>query len=78
MRTTLVIEEDVHQSALALARESGKSLGDVISELARMGLQRRAEPGKMRNGILLLHREADGPIITSDTIRDLLHESELE
>ncbi len=38
MRTTLVIEDDVLEAARSLAEAEGKSLGEVISRLARRGL----------------------------------------
>ena len=43
MRTTLTIDDDVLRAARSLAREHGKSLGEVVSDLARKGL---APPGK--------------------------------
>lgn len=39
MRTTLQIEDDVLQAARSLAQTESKSLGQVISELARKGLR---------------------------------------
>jgi hypothetical protein len=38
MRTTLVIEDDVLEAARSLAEAEGKSVGEVISRLARRGL----------------------------------------
>jgi hypothetical protein len=38
MRTTLVIEDDLLEAARSLAEAEGKSLGEVISSLARRGL----------------------------------------
>ena len=38
MRTTLQIDEDVLEAAKCLARAEGKTLGEVISRLARKGL----------------------------------------
>lgn len=43
MRTTLVIEDDVLEVARHLAEAEGKSLGEVISELARRGLAPRPQ-----------------------------------
>lgn len=43
MRTTLVIEDDVLEAARSLAEAEGKSLGAVVSELARRGLAPRAQ-----------------------------------
>lgn len=39
MRTTLSIEDDVLYAAKSLARREGRSLGEVISDLARSALQ---------------------------------------
>ncbi|MCY4026122.1 MAG: antitoxin [Acidobacteria bacterium] len=38
MRTTMAIDDDVLLAARALARRHGSSIGAVISELARKGL----------------------------------------
>ena len=38
MRTTIAIDDDVLLAAKALARRNGSSLGAVVSELARRGL----------------------------------------
>ncbi|HBK56673.1 MAG TPA: antitoxin [Xanthomonadales bacterium] len=43
MRTTLDIEDDLLAAAKALAQRQGKTTGQVISELARRGLN--AGPG---------------------------------
>ena len=44
MRTTVAIDDDVLEAARALARAEGRSIGQVLSELARRGL-RPAVPG---------------------------------
>jgi hypothetical protein len=43
MRTTLLIEDDVLEVARSLAEAEGKSVGQVISELARRGLAPRSQ-----------------------------------
>lgn len=43
MRTTLTIDEDVLRAARSLAASEEKSVGEVISELARRGLAPRVE-----------------------------------
>jgi hypothetical protein len=43
MRTTLVIDDDVLGAARSLSEAEGKSLGEVISHLARRGLAPRPE-----------------------------------
>ena len=39
MRTTLSIDDDVLYAVKSLARRQGRSIGEVISELARQALQ---------------------------------------
>jgi hypothetical protein len=43
MRVTLVIEDDVFEAARSLAEVEGKSLGEVLSDLARRGLAPRPQ-----------------------------------
>lgn len=60
MRTTLAIDDDVLSAAKHLAERDNKSVGEVISALARQGLARAATRGQRaeRNGIPLLRRGA--------------------
>ena len=46
MRTTLSLADDVLEAAREIARQTGRSLGDVVSDLARRGLRPRAEGGR--------------------------------
>jgi hypothetical protein len=39
VRTTLTLDDDVFTAAQTLARSSGKTLGQVLSDLARRGLR---------------------------------------
>jgi len=54
MRTTLKLDEDVLAAARGLAEQQGKTLGEVVSELARRGLKPAASAPVSRNGIRLL------------------------
>ena len=45
MRTTLTIDDDVLVAARDRARRQARSIGEVISELARQALTGRATPG---------------------------------
>ena len=58
MRTTLQLDEDVLAAARALAAQQGRTLGEVVSELARKGLAPAAAP-QHRNGIRLMPVRAD-------------------
>ncbi len=55
MRTTLAIDDDVLAAAKHLAERERKSVGEVISALARQGLTRGGRVTKsVRNGVPLL------------------------
>lgn len=73
MRTTLTIDDDVLVAARAIADQQHKSIGDVISELARRSLYK---PGGVsaRNGIPLLTTRAQGSVITPDLVNALRDE----
>ena len=59
MRTTLAIDDDVLAAARHLAERERKTVGEVISSLARQGLARTPRGGKsQRTGIPLLQRGA--------------------
>jgi hypothetical protein len=46
MRTTLTLDDDVYEAALAHARATGQRLGRVLSEMARQALQPPAPRSK--------------------------------
>lgn len=73
MRTTLAIDDDVFVAAKAIAQQQDRSLGEVISDLARRSLQ-RPPSGAMRNGIPLLSPKSDVPV-TIDIVNALRDES---
>ena len=73
MRTTLDIDEDVLQAAKEHAARERKSLGTVISALARESLRRPSTPGRgtaRRGGrfAVLPHRNE---VITVEHVRGL-------
>lgn len=71
MRTTLSIDDDVMGVARELAASERKSLGQVISALARQALRPAAPPPKTRNGIPLLAVRPGSPRVTSELVRQL-------
>jgi hypothetical protein len=52
MRTKLTLDDNVLASARALAAQRGVSMGAIVSDLARRGLE-PARPAAARNGIRL-------------------------
>ena len=44
MRTTLDLPEDLHRIATSLARHNKRSLGQIVAELMRRGLDAQVKP----------------------------------
>ena len=74
MRTTLAIDDDVLAAAKGLAERQGKSLGEVISALARQALRPLTADAVMRNGVPLLPRRFDAKPVTLDLVNQLRDE----
>jgi hypothetical protein len=72
MRTTLAIDDDVLEAAKAIAGQSHRTLGGVISELARRSLK-RPDQGRERNGIRLLPAR-EGVVVTMEIVNALRDE----
>ena len=60
VRTTLDIADDVLQAAKELASLRGATAGQIISELARKGLQTPGPAARVRNGVPLLSPRPPG------------------
>jgi hypothetical protein len=75
MRTTLAIDEDVLAAAKHLAEREQRTVGDVISRLARLGLARggRSARGE-RNGIPLLPGGKSAKPVTMELVNQLRDE----
>lgn len=72
MRTTLEIDDDVVAAARELAASGKRSLGAVISELARRGLT----PARVEttDGLPVIRVPADAAPITPEMVRRALDE----
>jgi hypothetical protein len=73
MRTTLAIDDDVLIAAKAIAQQQHRSIGAVVSDLARRALRRPQAP-RVRNGIRLLPRGDSQTLVTLDTVNALRDE----
>lgn len=74
MRTTLAIDDDVLAAAKGLATRQRKSVGQIISALARQALRPAPASGEMRNGIPLLPVRADAMPVTMELVNQLRDE----
>jgi hypothetical protein len=71
MRTTLAIDDDVLSAAKKLAAIEKKTIGEVISKLARQGLTPAATKFPTRNGVPLLPARNGSTRVTSDLVHQL-------
>lgn len=75
MRTTLAIDDDILAAAKHLAACEQKSVGEVISALARQGLARSSRGSKVeRNGILLLPTRKTAAPVSLELVNQLRDE----
>ncbi len=72
MRTTLDLDDDVVTAARELATEQRRSLGSVVSELARRGLT----PARVdtEDGLPVIRVPSGSPAITAAMVRRALDE----
>jgi hypothetical protein len=75
MRTTLDIDDDVLQAAKEIAASHGRTMGKVISDLARKGLAPPKQKVRVRNGVPLLPpRDPGSPPLTVEFLNKLRDE----
>jgi hypothetical protein len=67
MRTTLSIDPEILSAARQIAAARSKSIGEVISELARRGLEARAKT-VTRGGFPVFHVTKGAPPLTPEDI----------
>jgi len=74
VRTTLAIDDDVLAAAKELAAHERKSVGEVISLLARRALRPADVAKDYRNGVPLLPLRPDTPRVASELVKQLRDE----
>ena len=74
MRTTLAIDDDVLAAARELASMEQKSVGEVISALARQALRPAKTGRRSRNGVPLLPVKPNAIRVTSELVHQLREE----
>jgi hypothetical protein len=73
MRTTVDLEEDVLLAAKEIARQRGNTVGQVLPDLARQALTRRA-PVSTKHGLPLLVK-LDAGVVTLELVNRLRDET---
>jgi hypothetical protein len=72
MRTTIDLDEDLLRVAKHLAQEREQSLGRVLSDLVRQGLQPAAKVTSQRGTIPILPRKPHARPVTAQAVKELL------
>ena len=76
MRTTITIDDDLLAAVRNISREKAESMGKIISDLARRGLNVRVKVGKKRKtGFPVFSVPGDAHIITLDDVKKLEDEA---
>lgn len=73
MRTTVDLPADLHQQALAIARDTATTLSDVVAKLMRKGLTQSNSPESAiersdRTGLPVI---SVGHLVTTEDVRSL-------
>jgi hypothetical protein len=76
MRTTLAIDDDVLEAVRGIASRDGKSVGNVLTELARKALEPELPHPEYRNGIRLMPVSPGSGVVTMELVNRLREESE--
>jgi hypothetical protein len=74
MRTTLAIDDDVLAAAKEMAATERRSVGEVLSSLARQALRPATSIHPTRNGVPLLPVRPGAARVTSELVRQLQEE----
>lgn len=67
MRTTIKLDDDVFQAARSLAKQQNRTLGTVVSELARRGLRPRIGAAE-RGGFPIVELPKDAKPVTPEMV----------
>ena len=69
MRTTIDLDEDILRAGKSLARQRAKSLGKVISELARIGMSAGSRIDVKQGFPVFIVDAGAGPVTLEDVNR---------
>ena len=72
MRTTVNLDDDVLRATKELASLTGRTMGEVLSELVREALARTDSEASVRNGVPVLEPTAEAKMVTSEDVDRLL------
>jgi predicted transcriptional regulator len=71
MRTTIDLPDDLHRQAVSIARDTSRTLSEVVAELMRRGLGQGKRSQAARSTRTGLPVVTLGKVITTDDVRAL-------
>ncbi len=71
MRTTIDLPVDLLERTKAIARDTSRSLSEVVADLVRRGLEPGATPSPVRSPRTGLPVVSIGRVVTSEDVRSL-------
>jgi Arc/MetJ family transcription regulator len=75
MRTTIDLPDDLHKSALAIARDTHRTLSQTVADLIRRGLRAGSTAVISRDPRTGLPLVSVGTVVTSEDVRSLEDEA---
>jgi hypothetical protein len=76
MRTTIDIDDELLLTVKQIAQQRNATAGSVVSELLREALQPRTFQLEYRNGVPVLPKRPNGPVVTMELVNRLRDEDE--
>lgn len=71
MRTTIDLPDDLHRQAMSIARDTSRTLSEIVAELMRRGLDGGTGREMARSAVTGLPVVTLGRPITSEDVRSL-------
>ena len=76
MRTTLDIDDEILLTVKQIAEQRKTTAGNVVSALLRESLQPKGFELEYRDGVPILPRRPNGPVVTTELVNRLANEDE--
>ena len=71
VRTTIDLPDDLHKQALAIARDTRRTLSETVADLIRRGLSAGSTTARSRDPRTGLPLVSIGTVVTSEDVRAL-------
>ena len=76
MRTALDIDDEILMTVKQIAQQRKTTAGSVVSSLLRESLEPKSFAIEYRDGVPVLPRRPNSPVVTTELVNRLLNEDE--